>query len=100
VESKCFKNMEALEEMMNNHNINIDSSSSKSSSHGNALSPSGFSSMQLILLLLISALLILEHIIIWLRIKPYFIFLMNVTPIIYLLVMIDLLMLYDLEQLR
>jgi hypothetical protein len=42
VESKCFKNMEALEEMMKKHNINIDSSSS-SYSHGHALFASSFS---------------------------------------------------------
>jgi hypothetical protein len=40
VESKCFKNMEALEETMKKHNINIDSSSS---SFGHAHSASGFS---------------------------------------------------------
>jgi hypothetical protein len=39
VESKFFKNMEALEATMKKHNINIDSSSS----HGHALSTSGFS---------------------------------------------------------
>jgi hypothetical protein len=41
-ESKCFKNMVALEAAMKKHNINIDSSSS-SSSHGHELSASGFS---------------------------------------------------------
>jgi hypothetical protein len=41
-ESKCFKKMAALEAAMKNHNINIDSTSF-SSSHGHALSASGFS---------------------------------------------------------
>jgi hypothetical protein len=50
-ESKCFKKMATLEEVMKNHNINIDSTTSSSSSHGYALfSPS----MQLLLLLLMS----------------------------------------------
>jgi hypothetical protein len=71
-ESKCFKKMAALEAMMKKHNISIDSTSS-SSSHGHALSASGFSfNTNLLLLLLISGLLILEHLIIWLRIEPYF----------------------------
>jgi hypothetical protein len=39
-ESKCFKKMEALEAVMKKHNISIDSTSS---SHGHALSSSGFS---------------------------------------------------------
>jgi hypothetical protein len=43
LESKCFKNMEALEVMMKNPNIKIDSSTSNSSSHGHALFSSGFS---------------------------------------------------------
>jgi hypothetical protein len=38
VESKCFKKMEALEVAIKKHNINLDSSSSTSSSHGHALS--------------------------------------------------------------
>jgi hypothetical protein len=41
-DSKCFKNMAALEATMKKHNIIIDSASS-SSSHGHALSMSGFS---------------------------------------------------------
>jgi hypothetical protein len=41
-ESKCFKNMKALEEAMKKHNIDIDSTYS-SSSHGHALSAFGFS---------------------------------------------------------
>jgi hypothetical protein len=41
-ESKCFKKMAALEETMKKHNISINSSSF-SSSHGHALSSSGFS---------------------------------------------------------
>jgi hypothetical protein len=41
VESKCFKNIEALKVAMKKHNINIDSSSS--SSHEHTLSASGFS---------------------------------------------------------
>jgi hypothetical protein len=39
---------------------------------------------------LMSGLLILEHLIIWLWIKPYFFLLMNVTPSKYLLMMIDI----------
>jgi predicted glycosyltransferase len=42
VESKCFKNIKDLEEMMKNNNIIINSSSS-SSSHGHALYASSFS---------------------------------------------------------
>jgi hypothetical protein len=42
MDSKYFKNMEALEATMKKHNINIDSSSSNSSSHGHALSAFGF----------------------------------------------------------
>jgi hypothetical protein len=56
--------MEALEVAMKKNNINLDSSSN-SSSHAHALSTSGFPSMQH-LLLLMSGLLILEHLIIWL----------------------------------
>jgi hypothetical protein len=41
-ESKCFKKMAALEATMKNHNINIDSTT-YCSSHGHALSASGFS---------------------------------------------------------
>jgi hypothetical protein len=41
-ESKCFKKMTTLEAMMKKHNISIDSTTS-SSSHGHALSASGFS---------------------------------------------------------
>jgi hypothetical protein len=43
VESKCFKNMEALEASMKKHNMSIDSSSSNSSSHRHARSASGLS---------------------------------------------------------
>jgi hypothetical protein len=63
--------MATLEATMKKHNINIDSTSS-SSSHGHALFALVSPSMQLLLLLLMSGLLILEHLIIWLRIKPYF----------------------------
>jgi hypothetical protein len=42
-ESKCFKKMEDLEASMKKHNINIDSSSSNSSSHGYELFSSGLS---------------------------------------------------------
>jgi hypothetical protein len=41
-ESKCFKKMASLEEVMKKHNISIDPTYS-SSSHGHALSTSGFS---------------------------------------------------------
>jgi hypothetical protein len=50
-------------------------------------------SMQHLLLLLMSGLLILKHLIIWLRIKPFLLLLMNVTSNEYLLVMMDLLVL-------
>ena len=42
VESKCFKKMAALEEAMKRNNISLDTPSN-SSSHGHALSASGFS---------------------------------------------------------
>jgi hypothetical protein len=61
--------MEVLEEMMKKHKINIDSTSSSSRRAISALvSPS----IQLLLLLLMSGLLILEHLIIWPKIKTYF----------------------------
>jgi hypothetical protein len=86
LESKCFTKMESLEVEMKKHNISTDSSSSKSSSHVHFLllvSPS----MQL-LILLMSGLLIMEHLIICIWIKLFFMLLMNVTPRNYLLVMI------------
>jgi hypothetical protein len=43
VESKCFNKMESLEATMKKHNICIDSFYFHSSSHGHALSASGFS---------------------------------------------------------
>jgi hypothetical protein len=69
-ESKCFKKMAALEAAMKKHNINIDSTSS---SHRHALFALVSPSIQILqlLLLLMSGLLIQEHLIIWLRIKPY-----------------------------
>jgi hypothetical protein len=67
-ESKCFKKMAALEAAMKKHNISIDSTSS--SSHGHALSASSFS-FNTTSTSLMSGLLILEHLIIWLRIKTY-----------------------------
>jgi hypothetical protein len=86
--------MEALEATMNKQNIDLDSSSSNSSYHGHALSAYVFSfNATTLLLLLVSGLLILEHLIIWLRIKPFFRLLMKVTPNKYLLVMIELLVL-------
>jgi hypothetical protein len=63
--------MEVLEAGMKKHNINIDSTSSSSSSHGHAIYAYGFSSMQILLIISMSGLLIMEHIIIWIRIKPY-----------------------------
>jgi hypothetical protein len=74
VESKCFKKMAALEETMKKKNISMDSTSS-SSSHGHVFSASGFSfntTSTSSSSLLVSGLLILEHLIIWLRIKTYF----------------------------
>jgi hypothetical protein len=62
--------MAALEETMKKHDIGIDSSSF--SFHDMHFLFMFSTSMQLLLLLLMSGLLILEHIIIWLRIKPYF----------------------------
>jgi hypothetical protein len=66
--------MATLEATMKKHNISIDStsSSSSSSSHGHALSTSGFSFNTTSTSSLMSGLLILEHLIIWLRIKTYF----------------------------
>jgi hypothetical protein len=43
LKSKCFKNTEALEAAMKKHNINVDSYSSNSSSHGHALYVSSLS---------------------------------------------------------
>jgi hypothetical protein len=40
---KCFKKMDALEALMKNHNINLDSSSSNSCSRGHELFASSFS---------------------------------------------------------
>jgi hypothetical protein len=70
LESKCFKAMEALEEAMKKHNINLDSSSSNSSSHGHALSSFGFSLNATCTSYLDGSLLIMEHLIIWISIKP------------------------------
>jgi hypothetical protein len=70
-ESKCFKNMANLEAMMKKHNISIDSTSS-SYSHGYALSASGFSFNTPSTSTSDNYLLILEHLIIWLRIETYF----------------------------
>jgi hypothetical protein len=85
--------MESLEVVMKNDNINLDPLYSNSSSHRMNFFLLFFPLMQHLLLLLISGLLSLKHLIIWLRIKLYFLFLINSTQIIYLLVMIDLLML-------
>jgi 3-oxoacyl-(acyl-carrier-protein) synthase len=63
--------MAALEAVMNKHNISNDSTSS-SSSHGHALYASGSIQLLLLLLLMMSGLLILEHLIIWLRTKTCF----------------------------
>jgi hypothetical protein len=71
-ESKCFKNMVALEATMKKHNISIDSTSSSSRDMHFLLLVSPSIQILLQLQLLMSGLLILEHIIIWLRIKPYF----------------------------
>jgi hypothetical protein len=50
LESKCFNKMEALEAVMKKHNINLDSSSSKSYFHGHAIYVVGFPSIQHLLL--------------------------------------------------
>jgi hypothetical protein len=76
--------MEALEFIMNKHTINLYTSSN-TSSHGHALPASSFSFNATSTSLLMSSLLILEHLIIWIRIKPYFFLLMNVTPNTYFL---------------
>jgi hypothetical protein len=68
-----FNNMEALEVTMNKHNINIDSSSSNPSLMNMHFLLPVFPLMKHLIFLLMSVLLILEHIIIWLRIKPFFI---------------------------
>jgi hypothetical protein len=57
----------------------LDNSSSHSSK-GHALSTSIFLSMHQILVLQMSGFLIQELLIIWLRIKPFFLLLINVTP--------------------
>ena len=85
-ESNCFNKIATLEEAMNKHHISLDSSS-ESTSHGHAFCAYGYSYT---LLLQINGSLILEHLIIWLRIKPYFLLCMNVTPNKYLLVMVVL----------
>ena len=88
-ESKCFNKMASLEAKMKKHHISLHSSS-ESTSHGHALCASGYSYIHLLLLLQMNGSLILEHLIIWLRIKPSFLLCMNVTPKKYFLVMIDL----------
>jgi hypothetical protein len=70
-ESKCFKKIESLEATMKKHNIGVDSISS-SSSHRHALSAFGFSFNATSTSSSYECLLILEHIIIWLRIRTYF----------------------------
>jgi hypothetical protein len=57
---------------MNKHNINIESTSSNSSLMDMHFLLPVFPLMKHIIFLLMSAILILEHIIIWLRIKPFF----------------------------
>ena len=70
-ESKCFKKMAALEAAMKKHNISIDSSSS---SHGHALSASGFSFNTPSTTTSSSDEWLIDSgaSYIWLRIKPYF----------------------------
>jgi hypothetical protein len=69
-ESKCFKKMAVLEAVMKKHNISIDSLLLLTDMHFLLLdSPS---IQILLLLLLMSGLLIQEHLIILLRINPYF----------------------------
>jgi hypothetical protein len=72
VESKCLKKMEALEVTMKKHNISINYSFLTLVLMDMHFLLLVSTSMQLLLLLLMSNLLILENLIIWLRIKPYF----------------------------
>ena len=69
-ESKCFKKMATLEATMKKHNINLDLSF-VSTTHGHALCAFVFFP-SMYLLLLMSGSLILEYLIIWLRVKPFF----------------------------
>ena len=59
-----------------------------------------FPSMHHLLLLSMSGLLILENLIIWIRINPFFLLLIIVTLNKYLLVMIDLFVLQGLEKFK
>jgi hypothetical protein len=70
-ESKCFKKMKTLEAVMKKHNINIDSTTS-SSSHGHALSSSGFSLIENSTSSSYEWVINSGASIIWLRVKPYF----------------------------
>ena len=93
-EFKCFKKMTSLEATMKKHNISIDSTS-YSSSHGHALSSSGFSfntnfaSSSYEWLIDSGEYYHLD------KDKDIYSAQMNVTPRKYLLVMIDLLVLKD-----
>jgi hypothetical protein len=64
--------MAALEAAMKKHNISIDPSSSSYSLMDMHFLLLVSPSIHLLLLLLISGLLIMEHLIIWLRIEIYF----------------------------
>jgi hypothetical protein len=90
VESKCFKNMEAFKAVMKKHNINLDSSSS---SHGYALSASGFSFNATSNSSFYEWLIDSGEFYHMVKDKAIFLLLMNATPNKYLLVMIDLLVL-------
>jgi hypothetical protein len=80
--------MATLEATMKKHNINIDSTSS-SYCHGHAIYDFGFS-FNANFTTSSDEWLIDYGVFIWLRINPYFLLLMNVTPRQYLLLMIDL----------
>jgi len=91
LDSKCFENMETLQETMKTHNINLNSPSSNSFSQGHALSTSSFSfnatstSNEWIIDSRASYNVVKD--------KAIFLLLMNVTPNKYLMVMIDILVL-------
>jgi hypothetical protein len=98
VESKCFKKMEVLETTMKKHKINIDSSSS---SHGHALAASSFSSNATSTFSFDERLIDSRASYHMAKDKAIFSALNECNiGIKYLLVMIDLLLLWGLEQLR
>ena len=87
--SKCFKKMTTLDATMKKHHISLDSFS-ESTSHGHALYAFGYSYTASSSSTSNEWLIDSGASYHWLRIKPYFLLCMNVTPNKYLLVMIDL----------